>query len=51
MAKVIQKNNFELDRMNHDSHVNRGIYLLDEVYAIHIKWKIMIWRLHTLNGL
>ena len=27
------------------------IYLLGEVYVIPIKCKIMIWRLHTINGL
>jgi len=28
-----------------------GIYLLDGVYVIPIKCKIMIWRLYTLDGL
>jgi len=43
-GKGSTKNNFELDRLNHDSHANRaeryfsGIYLLGEVYVIPIKY-------------
>ena len=44
-GKGSTKNKFELQRLDHDSHVNHS-----EVYAISIKCKIMIWRSHILSN-